>query len=155
MINNHVHVNVVAPAPAVMIAPMQHRHNFFVRAIWYIFVGSWLSGVTILTGSLLALSFIGMPLAFMLFNKLPQITSLRARTLNWTATTENGVTTFTQQHTKQYNIFLRALYFYPVGFVLGLAWLVLAWVIAWGIITLPISVWMYDRAPAIMTLHKH
>ena len=109
-----------------MIAPMAHKHSFVVRALWFLCIGWWLSAVTILAGSVLAATFFGLPLAFMVFNKLPQVTTLRTRTLNWTATTENGVTVFRREHHEQYNILLRAVYFYVFGLWAGLVWLGLA-----------------------------
>jgi hypothetical protein len=42
----------------------------------------------------------------------------------------------------------------PLGLVLGLVWLTVAWVLSLLIITLPLSVWMINRAPTVITLEQ-
>lgn len=153
--HNHINVSVNAPAPVVVVTPPRTGHSIIIRALWFVCIGWWLSAVVIVASGLLALTFFGLPLTFMLINKLPQATTLRARNMNWAVNQQNGVTIVSQAHTKQHNIFLRALYFYAVGLWAGTAWLVLAWAVGVLIVTLPITLWMYDRAPAIYTLHKH
>lgn len=153
MINNHVHVNV-AP-PTIMVAPASEGHSLIVRALWFVCIGWWLSAFAIAAGYFLVYTIIGLPLAFMLFNKLPQITTLRARNRQWTAEVRNGVTVLTTRHTDQYNWALRFLYFVAVGWWLGAVWLAAAYLLQFLLITIPITLWMYDRAPAVMTLHKH
>jgi hypothetical protein len=47
------------------------------------------------------------------------------------------------------------LVYFPVGLVAGFFWLVTAWVISLTIVLLPVSIWMIDRSPAVITLQKH
>ncbi len=150
----NVNVNVNAMAPMLVMAPVDGP-SLIVRALWFLCIGWWLSGLAILLGYALVYTVIGIPLAFMLFNKLPQITTMKARTRNWAIETRNGVSVLTSRHTEQLNWAVRGLYFVFVGFWLGAFWLITAWAIGVFIITLPITLWMYDRAPAILTLHKH
>lgn len=57
-------------------------HGFVVRALWFLFVGWWLSGNVISLGGLAMVTVIGLPLAFWLFNRVPQAQTLRPRTMN-------------------------------------------------------------------------
>ncbi len=150
----NVNVNVHAMAPTLVMAPVEGP-SLIVRALWFLCIGWWLSGLAIVGAYLLVYTIIGIPLAFMLFNKLPQITTMKARTRNWAIETRNGVSVLTSRHTDQLNWAVRGLYFVLVGFWLGAVWLSFAWAIGVFIVTLPITLWMYDRAPAVLTLHKH
>ena len=66
--------------------------GFLVRIVWYIFIGWWLSGLAIALGWLLAVTIIGLPLAFMIFNRIPAIMTLRGRTVTYEATVKDGTT---------------------------------------------------------------
>ncbi|MDP9440879.1 MAG: hypothetical protein M3P34_01585 [Actinomycetota bacterium] len=54
---------------------------FVVRALWYVFVGWWLSALVIVLGYALTATIVGIPMAFALFNRIPQLLTLRARTV--------------------------------------------------------------------------
>lgn len=150
--NNTVNVSVGGP---VIIAPQTQNLPFIVRALWFLCVGWWLSGIAIAVGYLLIATVIGMPLGFALLNKIPQVTTLRPRNQTLGVTTQNGVTTMMYQDQEQYSMWIRAIYFVLVGWWAGLLWLSAAWLLQLPIITMPISILMYDRAPGIITLHRH
>lgn len=150
----NVNVNVNAMAPTLVMAPVEGP-SLIVRALGFLGIGWWLSGIAITVAYLLVPTIVGIPLSFMLFNKLPQITTMKARTRNWAIEARNGVSVLTARHTEQLNWLVRGLYFVFVGFWLGAIWLTAAWAIGVFIITLPVTLWMYDRAPAVLTLHRH
>ena len=150
-----VNVTMNAMAPTIVMAPGSDGPSLIVRAIWYIFIGFWLSGLTIVLAYLLCATIIGIPVAFALFNKLPQITTMKARTRNWTTDTRDGVTFLTTRHAEQRGLLVRGLYFVCFGLWAGAVWLSAAYILQLLLITLPIALWMYDRAPAVMTLHRH
>ena len=166
-------VPIVVPPPAAPTAPQPaptvtisnntvlvlgsppNGPGFATRALWFVFVGWWLSGLVIVLGYAAALTVVGLPLAFWLFNRVPQAQTLRPRTLNWQVTTADGTTLVQQAHVAQRPWWARALWFVLVGWWLGAIWLTVAWVLSLLILPLPLSIVMVDRTPGIMTLQRH
>ncbi|MFN8465475.1 MAG: YccF domain-containing protein [Caldilineaceae bacterium] len=63
--------------PAVSYAGTQtHQVNFFVRAIWFVFVGWWLTLIWLNIAYLLCVIIVGMPIGFMMFDKAPGLLTL-------------------------------------------------------------------------------
>ena len=54
--------------------------GFVVRALWYVFVGWWLTGLAMGLAYVLAVTVVGLPAAFYIFNRIPALLTLRART---------------------------------------------------------------------------
>ena len=52
------------------------QRSLLVRAVYFVLVGWWLSFVWANVATLLALSVVGPPVAFWMFNRLPFVTSL-------------------------------------------------------------------------------
>ncbi|MFL5758369.1 MAG: YccF domain-containing protein [Thermomicrobiales bacterium] len=147
---------VVAPSPpTVVFSPQTRQHSFFVRALWYIFIGWWLSGWMIVLGYLCMLTLIGIPLGFYFFNRIPQVVTLRARTAAFRTEYRDGVAYVVESNNPQYPWFIRGLWFIFIGWWLGALWLVSAWLIGFLIVTLPISIMMYNRTSGVMTLQRH
>lgn len=149
-----VNVNVGASAIPMILAPAKGP-PFIVRALWYLFVGWWLSALIIVVGYALIGVIVGIPLAFALFNRIPQAMTLRPRTSRYAASIENGVLSLSLTNEQQRPWYWRGLYFLVIGWWLGAVWLVSAWLIGLLIITLPISFWMYNRTSGVMTLQRH
>ncbi len=126
-----------------------------VRAIWFLFVGWWLTGIVNVVAYLIALTIIGLPVAFMIFNRLPSVLTLRPRTVQTTHAVVDGVAYASETAVPQRAFWKRALYFVLVGWWLGAIWSALAWVLCVLIITLPLGVMMYNRLPAAMTLRRY
>ncbi len=59
---------VVSPVPQI---------NLLVRAIYFVLIGWWLSGIWIELAYLFCLTIIGLPLGFWMFDRVPFIVSLR------------------------------------------------------------------------------
>ena len=64
-------------APVVVMASSPEP-NIALRAVWFIFIGWWLSGLTVLLAVLLQLTILGIPAAIWLINRIPQITTLKS-----------------------------------------------------------------------------
>jgi uncharacterized membrane protein YccF (DUF307 family) len=67
--------------------------NFFLRALWYIFIGWWLTGISLAIGYLAGLTVIGLPLAFWIFNRTGTLLTLRPRSQTTTIVAGDGTTT--------------------------------------------------------------
>jgi len=69
------------------------RGTGVVRTIWFILIGWWLTALVNVVAYVIALTIIGLPLAFMIFNRLlPTVLTLRPRTVRTTHDTSDGVT---------------------------------------------------------------
>ncbi len=132
------------------------QHGFLLRALWYVFVGWWLSGLVSLVAYLFILTVIGIPVGFWLINRLPAALTLRQRTRDVVGHVDaDGNVVLAQRHIEQHPFLLRALWFLVVGWWLLLLWMSAAWAISVTIIGLPLGIWMYNRTPWIATLQKN
>lgn len=52
------------------------QHSLLVRALWFVFVGWWLSLLWANVAVVLAITVIGLPIAIWMFHRLPYVTSL-------------------------------------------------------------------------------
>ena len=148
-------MNDPASTPRVVVITDRGGPGFLVRAIWYIFIGWWLSGLAIALGWFLAVTIIGLPLAFMLFNRLPAIMTLRGRTVTYESKVQDGVEYLKGRTHDQRPLLIRTFWFLLVGWWLGGLWMVAAWLISLPIITLPIGIWMMNRIGGVMTLLRY
>ncbi|NJK82273.1 MAG: YccF domain-containing protein [Chloroflexaceae bacterium] len=121
------------------------------RLLYFFLVGLWLSGIWAAIAWVLCVTIIGLPLGLWMLNRLPQITTLQPETrdLVITATGETYV-----RDVPQHNFIIRALYFFAIGWWFSAIWMSLAWALSASIIGLPISFWMFNRVPAIITLQR-
>lgn len=122
-----------------------------VQLVWFALVGWWLGQAWVAVAWFFAATIIGMPLAVMMLNRVPEVMALRGETellvRSW-----NGHAVVTEM--PQYNILLRALYFILVGWWASALWLELAYALCMTIIGLPLGFWMFDRTPAIVSLRR-
>jgi uncharacterized membrane protein YccF (DUF307 family) len=130
--------------------------GFFVRFLYFIFVGWWLGLVWIILAELLNLTIIGLPVGLAMINKIPQIMTLKPSRVQTTVEVKNGQTVVKETKIKQTPFLLRAIYFLLIGDWLSIVWMLTAWLLATVTLGfgLPISMWMFDRTPAITTLKK-
>ena len=122
-----------------------------VQLVWFALVGWWLGQAWVAVAWFFAATIIGMPLAVIMLNRVPEVMALRGETellvRSW-----NGHTVVTE--VPQYSILLRALYFVLVGWWASALWLELAYALCMTIIGLPLGFWMFDRTPAIVSLRR-
>jgi uncharacterized membrane protein YccF (DUF307 family) len=53
------------------------QHPLLLRALWYVLVGWWLAGVWVELAYVICLTFIGLPVGFWMFDRVPAVLSLR------------------------------------------------------------------------------
>ena len=140
--------------PSIQFVTRSHNPPFIVRAVWWLFVGWWLSAFFIVLGYLFVGTLILLPIGIWFLHRIPQAQTLRARNTEFTSEFRDGATIFTESTKRQHPWYMRLLYL-PVGLILGLVWLPLAWLFGVLIITFPLSIWMIDRAPGVITLQRH
>ena len=139
-----------------MVVGMRTGPSFLARAVWFIFVGWWLTAIMIVVAYALALSILGLPFAFYLFNRIPAFLTLRGRSKTYQVeTTADGRRYLTSTNTEQLPIWLRAIWFIFVGFWLGAFWMAAAYVLCVLIVTMPFGIAMFNRVGAVMTLMRY
>lgn len=150
----NVATTVNVGGPNILITTRKQQVPFLLRAIWFCLIGFWLSAIFIFVGYLCCATVVLLPVGFWFLNRVPQAQTLRLRNTEFHATQKDGVTHLTEGHLQQLPWYYRVLYF-PLGLVLGLLWLTLAWIVSLPIITLPLSIWMIDRSPTVISLQRH
>ncbi len=125
--------------------------NILLRAVYFIVVGIWLSGVWATVAWVLCVTIIGLPPGLWMLNRLPQVTTLQPQR-NDLVITAGG--TATRQNVPQRSFLVRALYFVLVGWWFSALWLTVAWALCTVIIGLPFGFWMFNRVPAVITLAR-
>lgn len=140
--------NVVVQGP-------QENPGCLVQLLWFLFIGWWAGQLWIALAWLLMLTVLGIPLGVMMMNKVPWVIALRGQSGGLTVTTAGGVTTVTPgASVQQHNILLRAIYFLLIGWWVSAIWMELAYLLCITIIGLPVGFWMFDKVPALVSLHR-
>lgn len=153
---NVMTTNVNVGGPNILIAQRNNGPSLFVRIIWFFFIGSWLGPLTFVLAYLLIIPVVTIPLSMGLFNRIPQVMTLRPRNTTYGVTQSRNLTTISETTLDQVAWYWRALYFVFVGSWAVVLWFALAEVI--GIVTLglglPLSFWMFNRVGAVATLYR-
>ncbi len=125
--------------------------NIIIRFVWFIFIGLPVSMAWTAVAWVLCVSIIGLPIGLVMLAKLPFVTTLRGEHVITSVSASGNVQI---KGVAQYPFLLRAIYFVLVGSWLSALWLSVAWLMSSIIIGLPLSFWMIDRVPAVLTLAR-
>jgi len=124
---------------------MREQTSLLVRAVWFLFIGWWLTGLWLSVAWLLTVTIIGIPLGIKMINRVPFVLSLKQRQRYVEAGAGKS----------QYSIPVRALWFSLVGWWASGLWTGIAYVFTVSIVGLPLAVWMYDRLPYVVSLYRY
>lgn len=151
----HVSVQVAAPlAPQVVIQVKQR--GLFVRALYYVFVGWWLSGLMMFAAGMCIASVALLPAGLAMVNRLPQVMTLRPRSTALTAAVlADGSMQYTVGSAAQRGLLVRTIYFCLVGWWAGMFVMFAAWVLSVLIVTMPLGLMLLNRVPAVITLRRN
>jgi len=159
-------VNVNVQAPVIVVATPKGP-GLGIRAVWFLFIGWWLTGIVIAIAYVCAVVIVGLPFAFCLFNRIPTVLTLRERSQTYQATTSaDGRTTYLNAvNIPQRPMWQRAVWFISIGWWFGAIWMAVAYVFCllacffcWLILPLgllPIGLMMLDRTGGVMTLLRY
>jgi uncharacterized membrane protein YccF (DUF307 family) len=139
----------------VQIRQASNDPGCLIRVLWYIFIGWWLSGFMIAIGWALVVTVIFLPVGLWVLHRVPWAQTLRPRTSEFTWTYEEGMTTVTETRIAQHPWYVRLVYIVLIGWWWGAIWLAIAWLFGLLIVTLPISILMIDRSPAMVSLQRN
>lgn len=151
--SNSVNVNVAMPN--IQCNAAKSGPPFIVRAVWWFFIGWWLSLFVAVVGWFFMATIILMPVGVWFINRLPQAQTLRPRTRAFKTEFKDGAIIFTEGTIPQHPWYYRVLYTVCVGWWAGVLWISTGWIIGLTILLLPLSIWMLDRAPAVTSLQRH
>jgi len=130
--------------------------NLLIRALWFFFIGWWLSQFVILLGWLLNVTILLIPAGVWVLNRVPQVATLKSsrKALRSSVDAETGIQIVEMVDREQIQFWKRAVYFILVGWWASLIWLELAWLFGLIIIGLPLSFWMYGATGKVITLRR-
>ena len=128
---------------------------FLVRVLWYLFIGWWLTGISLALGYLAAITIVGLPLAFWIFNRTGTLLTLRPRPGTVSVSHDGSVTVVESGHREQRSLLLRVVYFVLVGWWAALIWMTIAYFLCLTILLLPVGLMMLNRLPEVFTLHRN
>jgi len=157
---NNITVTTPAPAPApqqpVVVLAQRGGVPILLRALYSLMVGLWLGAVWTVVAWLLMVTILGLPLGLWMLNRLPQVVTLKPVETRTQVMVSNGVVLVSYGSPLQRPFLLRALYFLTVGWWASGLWLLAAWgfaTLTLGL-CLPLSFWMFNRTPAVVTLAR-
>ena len=124
---------------------MSGQPSLLVRAVWFLFVGWWLTGLWLSAAWLLNVTIIGIPLGVKMINKVPLVVSLKRR--DRLVEAEGGGS--------QYSLPVRAVWFLLVGWWASGVWTGVAYSLTLTVVGIPLAVWMYNRLPFVVSLYEY
>ena len=125
------------------------------QILWFALIGWWAGELWIAAAWFLMITIVGAPIGVAMLNRLPQVIALRGQAVG-VEVTRVGQLEYTTTSTRvpQRNILLRALYFVLIGWWVSAIWMEAAYAVCLTIIGLPIGFWMFDKVPALVSLHR-
>jgi uncharacterized membrane protein YccF (DUF307 family) len=140
----------------IIVTHHKHGPGLFARAIWYIFVGWWLTGIAITFAVLCTLTVILLPIAYVIVNKIPVILTLRPRSLETLTTVDaDGTVRISTGGALQRPFWQRALWFLFVGWWACAVAMYLAYFLCLTIVLFPLGLMLFNRVPAVLTLQRN
>lgn len=154
-VDTQVDVQVSAPVAPQIVIQVEQR-GLFVRALYYLFVGWWLSGLMMFAAGVCIASVVLLPAGLAMVNRLPQVMTLRPRsTAVNAAVLSDGSMQYTVGSAQQRSMLVRAVYFCLVGWWAGMVVMFVAWVLSVLIVTMPLGLMLLNRVPAAVTLRRN
>lgn len=144
-------MSAVPPGQPVVIKVKSH--GFLVRGLYYIFIGWWFGLVWAILSWLMYATVIGAPIGAKMLNMVPGAISLKARDKRAEVVSQPSGYSVEQVKLRQHPWWVRVLY-YPIGLVLSLFVILLAWLLCAFLITLPLGIILFNQVPAVASLSR-
>ncbi len=146
--NQPANVNVNVNVGPGYSGPVQVRRQTgcLMQVIYFLFIGWWLGALAVSLAYFLFALVITIPLGVAIINRIPYLMALREP--------PQLLTPWGVVQVQQHPMLLRAIWFLLVGLWLALFWMSLAYMLCLTIIVVPIGFWMFDKTPALLTLHR-
>jgi uncharacterized membrane protein YccF (DUF307 family) len=145
-----------APNSPIRVTELKQGPDMAVRAIWFIFIGWWATGIVSAFAWVLCVTIIGLPLGIWMINRIPTVLTLRPRTAyRYEYTDELGRRIDVVDTIEQPPWYIRGLWFVFVGWWLSGLAMTIAWVLCVLLITLPVGLIIYNRVPFVASLYRY
>ncbi len=131
---------------------MASENPLIIRAIWFLLVGWWLTGIWLSIAWFLNLLVVTIPLGIKMINQVPFVLSLKSRSNNISVNDEGERIV---ESLSQVNIVVRAAWFLLVGWWLSFIWMFIGYLFTLSILGLPIAIWMYGKLPFVVSLYNY
>jgi uncharacterized membrane protein YccF (DUF307 family) len=119
------------------------QRSFVVRALWFVFVGWWLTPIVVNVAWLLNVTVVLLPVGIRLINLVPTaLTLAEPRSLE----DDSGGS--------QHSLIVRGIYFVLVGWWLSWLWANVAAALLLTIVGIPIAIWLFNRLPYVTSLYR-
>jgi uncharacterized membrane protein YccF (DUF307 family) len=127
-----------------------------IRALWFVFVGWWLTGIVVSVAWLALIPIIGLPLGIWLINRSPTVRTLRPRTSYVYAWTDAyGRTQTATAALDQPPWWIRGLWFVFAGWWLSGLVMLLGYALVILIVTIPLAIMVFNRVPFVASLYRY
>jgi uncharacterized membrane protein YccF (DUF307 family) len=152
---------VPPPGPPPVLPPpmpveVKEGPGLLVRAVWFVFVGWWLSALVSTVAWVALVTIIGIPLGIWLINRIPTVITLRPRTRELQQVIDaSGIARFQAVPIQQQPWWLRGIWFLFVGWWASAIVMIVGWVLLVLILTLPVGLWMFNRVPFVASLYRY
>lgn len=127
--------------------------DLVIRLLWFYFIGLPVGTVWLVLAWIACLTIIGLPLGIWMVNVAPAIMTMKQQE-RWEKIRIGDKVAYTFEKLEQTPFVLRVLWFVLVGWWLSALWLKVALIAAITFIGIPLSFWMINRLPFVMTLHR-
>ena len=117
-----------------------------VRAVWFVLVGWWATGIWLGIAWLLNVTIVGIPLGIKMINATPRVLSLKER---------DFIDADGSPGQQRYGWLVRAIWFLFVGWWASGIWMSVAYGFTVSIVGIPLAVWMYNKLPFVVSLYEY
>ena len=128
-------------------------HGFLVRVLYYVFIGWWFGLLWALLSWLVYATVIGAPLGAVMLNKVPGMISLKQGEKSMKVVSDASGYGAVEEKPQQRRWWIRVIY-YPFGLIFSLIAILLGWLLCVFLITLPLGIMLFNKVPAIASLHR-
>lgn len=143
-------------APYPVPAEVQQGPGFLVRAIWFLLVGWWLTGIVSAIAWFAMVTIIGLPLGIWLINRIPTVITLRPRTRQVQQMVDAaGFARLEAVPIPQQPWYVRGVWFIFIGWWASAIVMTIGWILIVLILTIPVGLWMYNRVPFVASLYRY
>lgn len=129
--------------------------GLLVRAVWFVVIGWWATGVISAIAWACLASLILLPVGIWLINRIPTVLTLRPRTRDvWVASGPGGSSVVCAP-IRQTSWPVRGLWFILVGWWASALVMAVGYALVLLVITLPLGVMLYNRVPFVASLYRY
>lgn len=144
-----------SPPSSTVFVRQPNDPGCLLRILWYVLVGWWLSGIMIAIGWALMVTVVFLPAGLWFLHRVPWAQTLRPRTRELHSEYRDGAVFVSESTIPQYPWYVRLVYIVLIGWWWGAIWLTIAWALGLLLVTLPLSILMIDRSPAMVSLQRN